>query len=114
MEEQTRYLISIEIDRMTVDLFHFLLREDWSYITQSLEILLFREVESSDQRKGGWMIMWSEKDPINTDQLSTIEWRQQRTNSIRVMWDGVHPLSIQFEKWLKVQFGIPDRNVKKN
>lgn len=101
----SRWLTSVEIDRMTVDLFRYWLERDWPTIIGNLHVLDRRETESS-QYRGEVLIFWSQDNPNIFDHITTLNWEQIRTGTIIVEWVGEDRLSNQIQDWLTGRWNI--------
>lgn len=101
--EQQGWVFRLEIDQMTVDLFRFWLKRDWSTIVGSLHVMDAKETEPGPYN-GDWFVLWSEDSPDIF--ISTINWAQLRTDKIIVEWSGIDTLSDQIETWLENRFNI--------
>lgn len=116
-QESTLLTISIQIERMTGDLFAFWLKRDWSDIKDGIHTLDLNINATSASYEYGTLVYWSEDNPTRFKRLMSISWVQLRTDEIIVSFDGVgkesdlsfesfDPLSRQLLGWLKRRFGI--------
>lgn len=103
MEQQQRWVLSVEIDQMTVDLFRFWLNRDWPTIVGNLQIMDAKETDPA-KYKGDWFVLWSSDSKEVF--ISTINWAQLHIDKIIVEWTGIDTLSDQIQSWLESRFNI--------
>ncbi len=119
-QELTGLTISVRVERMTVDLFTFLMRRDWEIIKDGIHTLDLNIIVTSASYECGTLVYWSADNPSRLNRLAAIDWFQLRTDEIIVSFDGVgnesdvsfesfDQLSRQLIGWLKWRFTIDVR-----
>lgn len=111
--QESRWIFSVEIDHMTVDLFRYWLKRDWPTIAGKLHVLDAKETAPS-LYEGDWFVIWSDDSPHSLGRISTINWAQLSTEKLIVEWIGIDTLSAQIQAWLESRFGLAIDTVKKN
>ncbi len=119
-QELTGLTISVRVERMTVDLFTFLMRRDWAIIKDGIHTLDLNIIVTSASYECGTLVYWSADSPSRLNRIASIHWFQLRTDEIIVSLDGVgnesdvsfesfDQLSRQLIGWLKWRFEIDVR-----
>ena len=116
-QEFTSLVVTVQIERMTVDLFAFWLKRDWSVIKGSIHMLDPNMNSSRVSYESSTLVSWSENNPKRFNRFTSIYWVQLRSDEISVRFDAVGNesdlsfnnfdlLSWQLLAWLKRRFGI--------
>lgn len=113
MENEQRWVYSVEIDRMTVGVFRFRLTRDWERIIEGISTLGPNNINDAGPYHDGLMLFWSDRSPNQFFNVSTIEWEHLLSDKIVVEFDGDHALSAQIMTWLNDRFGIDVKEIKK-
>jgi hypothetical protein len=116
-QELKSLVISVPIEKMTVDFFAFLLEEDWWAIMKGLHALPGATKEEHPLYARSRLVHWSDDNPNRFNRLTKLYWRKRVFGGILFRFDAVgnesdttfetfDPLSKNIIYWLKRRFDI--------